>query len=83
MSTTLMSLAEGADLLLTGMAYQEAAADVAEYYDIPLAALDHVPLRANGRLLPFLPSPLTRTAMTVAEWLGWAHVEEDRGRAAP
>ena len=71
MSTTLMSLADGADLLFTGMAYQEVAADVAEYYDIPLATLDHVPLRANGQLLPFLPAPLGRSAMTVGEWLVW------------
>ena len=41
MSTTLTSLAEGADLLVTGLAYQEAAANVAEYYDIPLATLHY------------------------------------------
>ncbi|MGH3960808.1 glycosyltransferase [Mycobacterium sp.] len=71
MSTTLTSLAEGADLIFTAMAYQEIAADVAEYYDIPLATLDHVPLRTNGQLLPFLPAPLGRFAMTVVEWLVW------------
>ena len=32
MSTTLASLADGADLLLTGMGYQELAANVAEYH---------------------------------------------------
>jgi hypothetical protein len=53
------------------MAYQEVAVDVAEYYDIPLATLDHVPLRANGQLLPFLPAPLGRFAMAVGEWLIW------------
>ena len=71
MSATLMSLAEGADLLCTGMAYQEVVADVAEYYNIPLATLDHIPLRANGELLPFLPAPLARTTITVVEWLVW------------
>ena len=35
-STTLMSLADGADLLLTGRVFEDAAANVAEYYDIPL-----------------------------------------------
>ena len=71
MSTTLVSLARDADLLFTGLAYQEVVADVAEYYDIPLATLDHIPLRPNGKLLPFLPGPVGRFAMTVGEWLIW------------
>jgi UDP:flavonoid glycosyltransferase YjiC (YdhE family) len=71
MSATLTDLAEGADLLFTGLAYQEIAADVAEYHDIPLATLDHLPLRSNGKLLPFLPGPLGRVAITVGEWLLW------------
>src|SRR5262249_44800148 len=54
LSTTLTSLADGADLLVTGMNYEDAAANVAEYYDIPLATLHWFPLRANGQLLPFL-----------------------------
>jgi UDP:flavonoid glycosyltransferase YjiC (YdhE family) len=68
---TLMSLADGADLLITGMNFEDAAANVAEYYDIPLATLHHLPLRANGQLLPFLPPPLGRSAMTAFEWMGW------------
>src|SRR6516165_5917981 len=67
MSTTLTSLADGADLLLTGLVYEDAAANVAEYYGIPLATLHTFPLRASGQLLPFLPSPLGRSAMTVYE----------------
>ena len=70
-STTLMSLADGADLLLTIVIGQEPAANVAEYYDIPLAMLHTSPMRANGQLLPFLPAPLARSAMTVNDWLGW------------
>ena len=79
-STTLTSLADGADLLFTGLPYQEAAANVAEYYDIPLATLHYVPVRANGQLLPFLPAPLGRAAMTVYDWLGW-RVEKKVGDA--
>jgi UDP:flavonoid glycosyltransferase YjiC (YdhE family) len=30
-----------------------------------------VPARANGQLLPFLPAPLARLAMTVFDWLDW------------
>ena len=70
-STTLRSLADGADLLFTGLSFQKAAANVAEYYDIPLATLHYIPVRANGQLLPFLPAPLIRSAMTVLDWLDW------------
>ena len=73
MTTTLTSLADGADLLIAGLIFEPAAANVAEYYDIPLATLHFFPVRANGQLqlLPFLPSPLSRSAMTVNEWLAW------------
>jgi UDP:flavonoid glycosyltransferase YjiC (YdhE family) len=77
MSTTLMSLAEGADLVLTGTTYQEVAANVAEYYDIPLAALHYFPARVNGQVVPNLPSPLIRSAIAVAEWLHWRLVTKD------
>jgi UDP:flavonoid glycosyltransferase YjiC (YdhE family) len=70
-SATLMSLADGADLLVTGMNFEDVAANVAEYRDIPLATLHHFPLRVNAQLAPFLPTPLGRSAMTVFEWLAW------------
>ena len=69
--TTLTSLADGADVLITSVICEPVAADVAEYYDIPLATLHTFPMRANGRLVPTLPAPLTRSAMTVGEWLSW------------
>jgi UDP:flavonoid glycosyltransferase YjiC (YdhE family) len=70
-STTLTSLADGADLLITGVNFEQPAANVAEYYDIPLATLHISPLRANGQFVPILPAPLGRSAMTVFEWLSW------------
>jgi UDP:flavonoid glycosyltransferase YjiC (YdhE family) len=73
---TLTSLADGADLLLTGMNYEETAANVAEYCDIPLATLHHLPWRANGQLLPFLPAPVGRGAMKMFEWLAWRGPQE-------
>ena len=83
MSTTLTSLADGADLLFTGLSFEEAAANVAEYYDIPLATLHYFPVRANGQLLP-IPAgavgPLRNDGVRVA---GLARDEEGRGRAAP
>ena len=41
MSATLTSLADGADLLFTGLIFEQVAANVAEYYDIPLATLHY------------------------------------------
>jgi UDP:flavonoid glycosyltransferase YjiC (YdhE family) len=71
MSTTLASLAEGADLLFTGVNFEDAAANVAEYYDIPLATMHYFPLRPNAEVLPFLPAPLSRLAVTAFWWLSW------------
>ncbi|MEY8016630.1 glycosyltransferase [Mycobacterium servetii] len=70
-SATLTSLADGADLLLTGMNYEDDAVNVAEHCDIPLATLHIFPLRANGQLLPFLPAPLARSAMKLVDWAAW------------
>jgi UDP:flavonoid glycosyltransferase YjiC (YdhE family) len=75
-SATLTSLADGADLLSTGLNFEQAAANVAEYYDIPLVALHHFPMRANGQLVPMLPSPLVRSAGTVSEWLFWRSTQK-------
>ena len=48
-STALLGLAEGADLLLTGKGEQVLAANVAEHYGIPVAALHFFPV---GQLHP-------------------------------
>lgn len=69
--TTLASLTVGADALITGMNFEAAAANVAEHNHIPLVTLHHFPLRANGNLLPYLPPPFGRSAMTVFEWVSW------------
>ncbi|BBZ39196.1 glycosyltransferase GtfA [Mycobacterium conspicuum] len=76
MSTTLTSLTDGADLLLTGMSYQELAASVAEYRGLPLATLLWFPIRVNGHLVPTLPPALIRSAMRVYEWLVWRGVRK-------
>jgi UDP:flavonoid glycosyltransferase YjiC (YdhE family) len=75
-STTLTSLADGADLLFTGASFENVAANVAEYYDIPLATLHYFPVRINGQLVPSLPAPLARSAMTVYEWLAWRRAKK-------
>jgi UDP:flavonoid glycosyltransferase YjiC (YdhE family) len=71
MSTTLMSLADGADLIFTGINFEDAAANVAEHYDIPFATLHYFPLRPNGQTLRFLPAPLARSAVTAFWWVSW------------
>jgi UDP:flavonoid glycosyltransferase YjiC (YdhE family) len=77
--TTLTSLADGADLLFTGVNFEDAAGNVAEYYDIPLATLHLFPLRANGQFLPFLPAPFGRSAMKVSEWVAWRAAKKVEG----
>jgi UDP:flavonoid glycosyltransferase YjiC (YdhE family) len=74
MSTTLTSVADGADVLVTGQTYHGVVANVAEYYDIPLAVLHHMPICVNGQLaLPSIPSPspLVRSTLRAAWWLYW------------
>ncbi len=71
MSATLKSLAEGADLVLSAQLYQGLAANVAEYHDIPFAALHYMPQQVNGHALPLLPPPLVRNAIATIWWLHW------------
>jgi UDP:flavonoid glycosyltransferase YjiC (YdhE family) len=71
MTTTLASVAQGADLLLTGLIFEQPAANVAEALDIPLVTLHYFPYRVHGQLLPLLPAPLSRLAMRVNDWTAW------------
>jgi UDP:flavonoid glycosyltransferase YjiC (YdhE family) len=74
MSRTLAAVADGADMLVTGQTYHGVVANVAEYYDIPLAAIHHMPICVNGQLaLPSIPSPrpLVRATLRAAWWLYW------------
>ncbi|HEY9306075.1 MAG TPA: glycosyltransferase [Mycobacterium sp.] len=71
MSTTLLSLADGADAIFTGINFEDAAANVAEYYGIPLATLHYFPLRPNGQTLRFVPAPVARSAVRAFWWLTW------------
>ena len=60
MSRTLTSLADGADLLMTGQTYHGVVANVAEYYDIPVAGLHHFPVQPNGAINPTTRHGLAR-----------------------
>jgi UDP:flavonoid glycosyltransferase YjiC (YdhE family) len=71
MGTTLASLADGADLLMTGMIQQGLAANVAEHLGIPLVGLHCFPVRVNGRLLPYVPPSVVRGAISTLWWVHW------------
>ncbi|MGV0850704.1 glycosyltransferase [Mycolicibacterium phlei] len=81
---TLLSLSGAADLLLTGMNYEDVASNVAERCGTPLATLQIFPLRANSYQIPFLPGPVCRAAMSLGDWLTWRghRTEDDAERAA-
>ncbi|MGE2721053.1 glycosyltransferase [Mycolicibacterium celeriflavum] len=68
---TLASLGDWADVLVTGVNFELPAANVAERYGIPLAAVHLFPIRANSHFLSLLPASAGRSAMKVYEWLGW------------
>ena len=82
MGRTMTALADGADLLTTGVAFHGVVANVAEYYDIALAALHQFPLRVNGQIaIPPIPTPalLMRSTMKVA-WRLYSYVSKDADR---
>ncbi|MDG4666790.1 glycosyltransferase [Mycobacterium sp. 236(2023)] len=76
MSRSLTSLTEGADLVVTGMSYQELALNVADFHGIPLATVLWFPNRVNGHLLPNLPASVIRSVMKVYERLVWLGVKK-------
>lgn len=71
MSATLVSLADGADLIVSGQTYQGVVANIAEYYGISMAAMHHFPHRVNGHLVPYVPSPVTRSTMRLLYGMYW------------
>ena len=71
MSNTLVSLADGADVVVSGQTYQGVVANVAEYYDIPMAAMHHFPHRVNGHLVPYVPGPAIRSTMRLLYGMYW------------
>lgn len=77
MNATLKSLAGDTDLILTGTTYQEVAANVAEYHNVPLAALHYFPARANSHVLPLpLPWMVVRKGWAAMEWAHWRALKE-------
>ena len=71
MGTTLTSLADEADLLVTGMVQQGLALNAAEYHRIPMAAVHCFPVRVNSTVLPMVPPPLIRSGISALWWAHW------------
>jgi UDP:flavonoid glycosyltransferase YjiC (YdhE family) len=83
MSRTLVALADGADLLMTGQTYHGVVVNVAEYYDVPVAGLHHFPVQPNGQIgLPLFPAPtpVIRTTLKTA-WKLYAQITKAEERA--
>jgi UDP:flavonoid glycosyltransferase YjiC (YdhE family) len=81
---SLASLAEDADLLVSGLNFEQAAANVAEYHNIPLATVHIFPVRASGQFLSVLPASVGRKAMRAYETVAWRAAKklEDAQRCA-
>ena len=71
MSATLLSLADGADLVFSGPGFPAIPANVAEFYGTPLATMHYFPMLPNGALHPNLPPALVRSVMTALDWQQW------------
>ena len=76
MGRSLAAVAEGADLLFSSLPFEEVAANVAEYHDIPFAVLHYFPCRPNGKLLSFLPAALSRSVMAYQQRQTWQVIRE-------
>jgi UDP:flavonoid glycosyltransferase YjiC (YdhE family) len=75
MAATVASVAQGADVLVTGLSFEQQALPVAEYYGIPLVALHPFPVRPNGQV-PFLPAAVMRSALKAYEWVHWLETKK-------
>ncbi|WP_396930157.1 glycosyltransferase [Mycolicibacterium sp.] len=72
MSDTLLGITEGADLIVSGTAYQEIAANIAEFRGLPIAEVHYFPVRANTQVLPVrLPPRLVAAGYAAGEWMHW------------
>jgi len=71
MAAALSSMADGTDLMVAGPIFEQPVVTVAESRRIPLATLHFFPVRPHGRLMPFLPAPVSRNGMLVNDWLTW------------
>jgi len=78
-TTVLMSVTEGADLLVAGMTEQQIVANVADYYGVPLAALHFYPPELRETASPGGSSAATHPVLAHRRALG---LPEEAGSSA-
>ncbi|UGT41398.1 glycosyltransferase [Nocardia yamanashiensis] len=76
----LLPIARTADIVVTGMACEEAAAEVARHRAIPLAALHFFPIRPTGAV-PVLPTAWASRLPAAVNRLGWQLLTKARAAA--
>lgn len=76
----LLAIARTADILVTGMACEEAAAEVARHRAIPMAALHFFPIQPNGAV-PVVPAAWGSRVPAAANRLGWQLLTKARAAA--
>ncbi|MEC3920557.1 glycosyltransferase [Nocardia sp. CDC160] len=76
----LFALAGDKDVLVTGMACEEVAAEVARHHAIPLAALHFFPIRPNG-VVPVVPTGPASRLPGELHRLGWHALTKARAWA--
>ncbi|MFE3190945.1 glycosyltransferase [Nocardia sp. NPDC059240] len=74
------ALGEDNDVLVTGMACEEVAAEVARHHAIPLAAVHFFPIRPN-RAVPVIPASWAGTLPGELHRFGWRALTAARARA--
>ncbi|MFE2961326.1 glycosyltransferase [Nocardia tengchongensis] len=76
----LLAVARGHDIVVTGMACEEVAVEVARHHDIPVAAVHFFPIRPN-RSVPVVSAGLGRHIPGPLNRLGWRALTAARARA--
>lgn len=76
----LRAIAEDADVLVTGMACEELAAEIARSRGIPLAAMHFFPIQPN-RSVPVVPTPAGNRLPGTVNQLGWQLLGRARARS--
>jgi UDP:flavonoid glycosyltransferase YjiC (YdhE family) len=72
LSSTLASLAEGSDIIVSGLLFEDGAANIAEHFNLPFVTLHYSPVRSSGDLPMRLPRAWRRSVMTTLELIARA-----------
>ena len=68
----LTAFSEGSDIVVSGLLFEDGAANIAEHFNLPFVTLHYSPVRSSGDIPMPLPRPLRRSVMTTLELLARA-----------